>query len=796
MKHFYYKTTLLLCLVALSSCSDEREGVTLTGNAATFTPLISGLEPIAGSRASGGDWQVNDRVGVFMLASGDDTFPALANNCEYFATASGGNTALLPVSSSQTIYYPMDDSGVTFMAYYPYTSSLGDDETNPVYAVDLTDQSSLEDLDLLYHKGTAVYSNALPNATLNFEHQLVKMEISVVRGTGIDTPLTDMAIKLKGMSATADFELATGKLANEGDVADIVPGTLSATTDEGYYAAILLPQDAVEGREIAFSLGSLSYFYELPADLDFEKGKIYTLAFAFGEAEVTFMGVTIRDWATATPIDGYTVSLYDKEYFFSKELYERNSLIIMTDYPVLPFIRFSDNDGNPDAGVAGNWLSQSVTASPDEPTYYKVGTEDGIHTYELLFDVAANGSTERKAYIHITIGSRSMVVPVDQSDKDIMSYVYKQPESNCYIVHPGGVGIAIPVTRANMFWQSADGDGTEVIGAATPFEAELIWTDIKGNNDTGIAPDACVKHIMTYGTGKDGYIIVLPGTQEGNASVAVKVNDEIKWSWHIWVTAYNPWVNDNPTNPANGVVFMDRNLGTTNVPGRGVVVPGSWQSYGLFYQWGRKDPFVGKREEGYGSKNEPTLYAETTSTINVKLQYTGDVNTTTIVTSVLNPDVFYYPKYVDGTYDWLAVRNDELWGGATVVYKTLYDPCPVGWRVPAFLNGAYPWTGIETSDRLSESWTIYEQYGVRLFPGNKYGEDSYQYEDYYPAAGSRGAAGGALFMVDYSGNYWGASPRYRTYGYESGGAAMYFNTVVQSYGGFRANGFSVRCVKE
>jgi len=768
----HYITTLLLSLVALSSCSDEREGITLTGNAATFTPLISGLEPAAGSRASGGDWQVNDRVGVFMLASGDDTFPALADNREYFATASGGNTALLPASSGQTIYYPMDDSGVTFMAYYPYTSSLGDDETNPVYAVDLTDQSSLEDLDLLYHKGTAVYSNALPNATLNFEHQLVKVEISVVRGTGIDTPLTNMAIKLKGMSATADFELATGKLANEGDAADIVPGTLTATADEAYYAAVLLPQDAVEGRTVAFSLGSLSYSYEFPDDLDFEKGKIYTLAFAFGEAEATFMGITIRDWATAVGVDGYEVNLPLRTYSFSREEFLRQSLIVKTNYPFLPLIRFSSSATDPDAGVTGGWLYQSIPQSADEPTYYKAGTEDGTHAYELLFDVEDNYSSgvDREAFIHITIGSRTMVVPVTQGCKDIMSYVYKQPESNCYIVHPGGVGIAFPVSRANTFWESTDGGGTTPIGAATVFDAELLWTDIKGSNETGIAPDAAIRHIQTYGTGKDAHIIVEPGTHEGNALIAVKVGGEIKWSWHIWVTAYNPWVNDNPI--AYSMELMDRNLGATIPQGYYTIKAGTEESYGLYYQWGRKDPFVGPNS-GKG------LYTSTTAT----MDQTVNQVLTTVPQSVQQPTVFYAAN-MSSIYHWLeaqsGVYNPYLWNEETTGYKTLYDPCPVGWRVSTVAL-RYGYLAI-----AFDAWATPQQQPWAVDDDN----------NIWPSAGFRHWNGGNFFnspgTLTGGGINWTAVPS----GDKAKGTRISRITINYEQDEHRSSGGSVRCEKE
>ena len=55
----------------------------------------------------------------------------------------------------------------------------------------------------------------------------------------------------------------------------------------------------------------------------------------------------------------------------------------------------------------------------------------------------------------------------------------------------------------------------------------------------------------------------------------------VKWSWHIWVTDREVTLT-----AANGYEWMDRNLGALNN------TPGAVANRGLFYQWGRKDPFL------------------------------------------------------------------------------------------------------------------------------------------------------------------------------------------------------------
>jgi len=98
----------------------------------------------------------------------------------------------------------------------------------------------------------------------------------------------------------------------------------------------------------------------------------------------------------------------------------------------------------------------------------------------------------------------------------------------------------------------------------------------------------------------------------GNAVIAVysgaNQTGDILWSWHIWVTNYDPDV------PSAGdtcivhnlagvnYVFMDRNLGATTAT---VSIS---TTMGLLYQWGRKDPFTGS--SSFRSATEPTLYNE------------------------------------------------------------------------------------------------------------------------------------------------------------------------------------------
>jgi hypothetical protein len=114
----------------------------------------------------------------------------------------------------------------------------------------------------------------------------------------------------------------------------------------------------------------------------------------------------------------------------------------------------------------------------------------------------------------------------------------------------------------------------------------------------------------------------------------------------------------------NGALMMDRNLGALNV------TPGDVRSYGLFYQWGRKDPFV-----GCGNVADNT-YAVTYPEGAIEfVDNSSSSNNYNYAES--------HPNHFIKDSRWN--NDDKFWG----VHKTMYDPCPIGWRVPDFDTDAW-----------------------------------------------------------------------------------------------------------
>lgn len=324
--------------------------------------------------------------------------------------------------------------------------------------------------------------------------------------------------------------------------------------------------------------------------------------------------------------------------------------------------------------------------------------------------------------------------------------IVPQPESNSYIMALNSDKIYIPVSRAN---QSILGNQ---LSTGDVFTASLVWTD----NVNKISPNSNIKSVNVEGTGPTGYLVVERGAAQGNAVVAIKNSvGKILWSWHIWVT------NDTPT--AIGK-FMDRNLGAIGN------TPGAVATKGLLYQWGRKDPFPGSTalEEG----GEPTIYNATGATSIAKVETKIKIN---FPNSVEKPATFYFGN--NAPYDWYtnvdseASRNNKLWDDGTNT-KTIYDPCPEGWRVPK--NGV--WDGLSTSN----------------FIWGDYGRSVNTHGGFYPAAGYRFRSNGSFYVVGSNGYYWSATVTGRD-AYNLHFTSNYFRP---SYISNRAYGFSVRCVRD
>lgn len=309
--------------------------------------------------------------------------------------------------------------------------------------------------------------------------------------------------------------------------------------------------------------------------------------------------------------------------------------------------------------------------------------------------------------------------------------------------------------------------------------ATILWNK---SGDSSAATGKIIETAKVVGPydadndGIDEYYIEFetPATfTKGNALIAVKAtaSGDPLWSWHIWATDYNPdlyadvYKTDFTGAKYSSVEVMRCNLGAVGTGLDGLTGEGTSAVQGLFYQWGRKDPFL---HENAGN----------------------DAGPTTMAIAVAHPTTFY--THNAAPYDWYSGQNNKLWGNPNDTattnpefgIKTCFDPCPLGWKVaPQGL-----WTG------SNKTWAYTAQAGsVSAFlTGTGAGLPR---TVKYVAAGYLHLATGVATNVGTAGGYWCSSPHSST-STHAGHLGFGTSGVSPLHYPNRAGGLSVRCVRE
>ena len=355
-------------------------------------------------------------------------------------------------------------------------------------------------------------------------------------------------------------------------------------------------------------------------------------------------------------------------------------------------------------------------------SWVSAGVEDG----QIVIVVESNSGAERSATVTVksTAGETVKTAEIAITQMAFAVDLSEKGTANCYVVNKAGM-YKIKAT--------VKGNGAETIGlervkkSIEPNGAMIVWT----TDTTG-----CIDDVTLF----DDYIYFRTNGAAGNAVIAAS-HDEyslnpdeppfrtILWSWHIWMTDFDL---DDPMNhyevggDALGLhsTLMGRNLGalSSGESGREDDLLGS---FGLQYQWGRKDPFPGAiaitfdpmnedmnaNGSGARSENAEIFYyrtdtGEPQSTKGAMWLYNYQVEDESVARnveySVENPE--YFIKSANTAYIWCTSTApvtgqtlnplDEknpwgyLWGNpnttaTSIADKSIYDPCPAGWQVPS-----------------------------------------------------------------------------------------------------------------
>ncbi|MBR5704287.1 MAG: DUF4906 domain-containing protein [Bacteroidales bacterium] len=455
------------------------------------------------------------------------------------------------------------------------------------------------------------------------------------------------------------------------------------------------------------------------------------------------------------------------------------------------------------------------------------------------YNIAAN-----KKYV-FTIDIKDTGNPEGDSRIENRNEVVFSQDANSYMLTPPSragesTTYFIPVRRAAVFW-NRPGINMGVYGAGTAdaavddltelttWEARLVWNDVKDKAGNAVSNDDLL--VSSNGKGfnpacstSDPYIkINVMEGMKGNALVAIKKtgtsDDATLWSWHIWVTDYDPYVEMTPVADtyiyavpngeihryadkngqtiwqnryANGFI-MDRNLGATAATVTNTADVND--TFGLYYQFGRKDPFR--------TDNDPVAV----SCINTEQPGADGAVKQNIRYSVHQPGTF-----LTAGANWTAYETTgAILGGGVAMWhdpkftvhgadnceplKSIYDPCPYGWQIPQ--NGVwYDFNATVTT--IWQGGTL--PHGRWYYPKG----DPTNGRIWYPAAGGRtrgsGKIGGACGARGTWSHFWTISLYNETYPYrmmqDSGTVSgtssndWYAQNYIR-----RGDAYSLRCIR-
>ena len=413
-------------------------------------------------------------------------------------------------------------------------------------------------------------------------------------------------------------------------------------------------------------------------------------------------------------------------------------------------------------------------------------------------------------------------------------YAHQMTTANCYVIRHAGI-YKLPLVYGNAVQggieysdaysptMAAGGDATCFLSpfqnhlgngitsafienntGCTAASADVVWQD-----NAAVIKDVSIEGTVagTYNASTVRYLrftVDEASICQNNAVIAVKDGSgNIMWSWHIWTTN-DPALLSAPiavTNftgveydffPINALGLADAHylerddvtitleqtnsgkIATLTVEQPFAVDAGN----GCWYQFGRKDPMC--------PKDSP-----------VKGDFTSNVaGGTTLSGSILNPGTFYNGN----TNDWLNVTYSNLWTGKKSVngpfdqdadmIKTIYDPSPVGYKMPAskaFTGFTLTGDNTKITDEFNVAGDFDRGWNFYTKPG-KVGDLVF-----FPALGSRKRDDGSITNVGFVGLYWSAIQQ----GFEFGYCLGHVSDEIQPVGfTYRASGFSVRPVQE
>lgn len=745
-------------------------------------------------------------------------------NYFYNATASksdGGYTL------SSTHYWPGSSYKMKFFAYAPtantqYVLSGRTQAGSPTISVtipsDVNDQK-----DLLVAKTDELAGNTNTAVALSFNHALTA--IRFVCGDDMQVG-TVKSVSLKNVYSKGTYNMGTqtwSDLDTPATFSQTLDKVTTGTPDEALTSEaqtfMMVPQTLPDGAqlEVVFTDNS-SIDHTLTADI---KGTSWPV----GKTVTYKISSSSINWSYTLTVSGpadFTYTGGTQPY--SVTSYRENTKGVQEAAPWTA--QYSVDNGVSWTDTRPEWLTAftasgagGTSAQPYDATVsVQTGTDTSPHTTALQ-----NATAKGTADTPYNLSNQTDGGPTDENT------------ANCYVVSAPGYysfplvyGNALKNRSTNESAYKTGNTGSNILSnfinhtgagisdpyiannnGCTPAKAELVWQDVMD-----LVTD--IKYNAGSNGGNISFKVDRFSIQQGNAVIAIKdASNNVLWSWHIWVTDENidnvievtnyqnvkynimpvnlGWCDDDVTTYAERSCKVRFTAGDASkeVTIRQVSASITIRGNHPYYQWGRKDPL--RPSNGLADTNKTWYDKNGTSSQSNPATENFSAGVTCIMNYILKPDVMQNQVSGDNAYANLwSVDNTVYTANDNPVVKTVYDPSPVGFKLPpgnVFTGFTTTGGSTSTSSEINGTWS-----SSSLKGWNFYTDSSKSKTIFFPASGYRYRSNGMVSNVSSDGFYWSAVPSSPTKGHY-----LYFSSlqvIPLSTSNYRAVGFGVRSCQE
>lgn len=748
---------------------------------------------------------------------------------DYFYNATASKSGSGDYALASTYYWPGASYKMKFFAYAPkdngqYVLSGSTHPGSPTIGVtipsDVNDQE-----DLLVAQTAELAGNTNTAVALTFNHALTAVRF--VCGNDMQDG-TVKSVSLKNVYSKGTYNMGTQTWSDVDTPADFsqtldksTTGTPNEALTTDAQTFMMIPQTLPDGAQIEVVFTDYAGTdHTLTADIkgtEWPIGKTVTYKISSSSINWTY------ELSVNMPGD-FTYSGGTQQY--SVTSYKHNSR--GDKQPAQWKAQFSEyggpwTDTSPTwltgftASGAGGEIPQSYTATVSA----QIGTDNSPHTTALQSAIEKGTET----------------APYNLANQTGSSTV--QNTANCYVVSAPGYycfplvyGNAIKNGTTNTSAYTSNKTGSNILktfinhtgnpitspyikenSGCVPAKAELLWQDAPGL----ISNVQYNNSQMQLFVNPENYISFQVNAltiRQGNAVIAIKdAGDNVLWSWHIWVTDENIGQTIEVTNhQSQKYKFMPVNLGwcdgrtetyaersckvkfTAGDASKEVIIKQVSASITTggnhpYYQWGRKDPFLPSN----GLANTNKIWYDKDGNAHTESPQTENLSTgiACIKNYILKPDVMHSQYSGDNTYAnlWSADNNVYTANDENVI-KTIYDPSPVGFKLPP--SNAF--TGFTTTGNYTNNTSqINGEWDSSLKGWNFYTDSSKNKTIFFPASGYRHYSGGGAYDVGRYGYWWSAVPYYQYHGRCLGFNSSLVNPLNNNE---RAGGFGLRSSQE